>query len=147
MPEPDKPSDDAVIDAHLRLGGGGFKAIWGRINWTLVAVLLMGGPQALGVLRVNLTADETASVAKEANKTAEEVKEIASEHTLPTAKEIKHELSNGLADRIANKVNANMEPRFKKVESDIKAIREFLVGEAGLNQGTNAARTALKPAG
>lgn len=106
-----------------------------KATWLVLAVVAYAGGDMILKGRVVYTTEETKDAATE-------VKEIAQEQTLPTAKEIKHELSNGLADRIANRVNAKMSPRIDAMEKRIDELTRFLIGDA--NREGNGA--SVKPA-
>jgi uncharacterized protein (UPF0335 family) len=148
--------DSALVDARFSLRGSGFRKLWDKINWTFVAVLVIGGPQALGVYRVNVTADETQEAAVKANENVETVKKLAQEKTVPAAEDIQdiaHEFKNGFADRVAAKVVASTKPerdeqnrRIDSLRQQIEALRNFLLGAEGGASNANPT-TLARPAG
>jgi hypothetical protein len=118
---------DTLIEA--RVSASALKSfLFSRDGLIVSLVLLFGFPNLAANWRATIAAEETQA-------TVEKVKETAEEKTIPTtkrieqhAKDIEHELSNGLAERIANKVAQKQQPRFDEMQKQIDAIRRFLTG-------------------
>jgi hypothetical protein len=85
---------------------------------------------------------------EQAQETVEQVKQKAEETTIPTADRIEHELKNGLADRIAAKVNRNTDAQLTPIKKRLDAIEKFLTGdESALDRPRNTNTASLSPAG
>lgn len=171
MAEPEKKDDEngVSIEGKLRLRGGRglLKSISDRVNWTFIAVVLIGGP-SLASSVVNMWTGAEAKQAIEvtqekidkAKQTATEVKHIAvqaadvGQKAATAAQQASHELHNGLAKRMAKELDAVQAPRFEAMQKQINELRQeqsdlrrFLLGEGGAGAKSPDTTTASRDGG
>lgn len=133
--EQPKPADtsDTLIEGSARVSASGVKNLFFSRDGLIVGLLLLFGfPNLAAHWTVSQVATEAKVAIEQTQQAAVEAKKVAAEKTAATqktAEQIEHELKNGLADRIAAKVNKNTTEQIAPIKKRLDAIERFLTGD------------------